>query len=426
MIRVIAPIFSLLLGVAILLTGQGLQGVLVPVRATLEAFPTVAVGFIGGFYFLGFTVGCWKGGKLIERAGHVRVFAAMTAVASVAPLLHGLWVNLWTWGLLRLTSGFCFAVLYVVIESWLNERSTNENRGSVFSAYIIINMVMLAVGQQMLLLHDPGELQLFAVASVLVSLASVPLLMSRREQPQPIEESHFNIGLLYRNSPSGMLGTLASGLANGSFWALAPVFTASVSSDVNLAATFMTASVIGGAVGQWPLGWWSDRVDRRYVLISTCLAALVIDLTAWQFAPQFAVPGVLGLGFAWGALAFPVYSLSVAQANDRADPGTFVMISSGLLLMYGVGAVIGPFISSAVMTGLGASSLFLFAAVVHGCLVLFIVLRRARESETPEQDVRDFNDSLTSALTASHVYEEELEAEWEEAKSKADRVIAGE
>ena len=346
MVKAIAPIASLLFGVAILLTGQGLQGVLVPVRATLEDFSTLAVGFIGAFYFLGFTYGCWKGADMIRRAGHVRAFAAMTAVASVAPLLHGLWVNLWTWGALRLTTGFCFAVLYVVIESWLNERANNDNRGSVFSAYIIINMTMLAAGQQMLILDDPGKLNLFAIASVLVSLAAVPVLMSRGEQPEEVTHSRIKLRDLYRNSPSGMLGSLTSGLTNGAFWALAPVFITAVTHEIKMVAWFMTVAVLGGALGQWPLGWWSDRVDRRYVQVWVCFAVVFMELALWKFAPQLGESTILVLGFLWGALAFPLYSISVAQANDRALPGTFVMISSGLLLMYGAGAIIGPVLAS--------------------------------------------------------------------------------
>lgn len=411
MIRAIASVATLLLGVAILLAGQGLQGVLLPVRATLEQFSAFAVGLIGGFYFLGFTVGCWKGGDLIRRAGHIRVFAAMTAIASAVPLLHGLWINLWFWGLLRIASGFCFAVLYVVIESWLNERASNQNRGTVFSAYIIINMTMLAAGQQMLLLADPAHLNLFAGASVLVSLAAVPLLMSRGEQPRQAEISHLDLRLLYTTSPSGMAGSLTSGLTNGSFWALAPVFTAALTQDVSMAAWFMTSVVLGAAVGQWPLGWWSDRVDRRYVLVGACLAGLAVDLALWRISPVFGVAGILALGFCWGALAFPLYSLSVAQANDRADPGTLVTISSGLLLMYGAGAVVGPLVSSGIMTRFGPGSLFLFAAIMHLGLAVYVIARRQRESEVALEEHTDFSDALTSSLTASQVYEEEIESE---------------
>ncbi|MDX1555081.1 MAG: MFS transporter [Xanthomonadales bacterium] len=409
--RAIASVATLLLGVAILLAGQGLQIVLLPVRATLEQFSALGVGYIGALYFLGFTFGCWKGSELLRRAGHVRTFGAMTAVASAVPLLHGLWVNLWTWGIMRFATGFCFAVLYVVIESWLNERSTDENRGTVFSVYIVINMTMIAVGQQMLLLADPKALDLFAVASMLVSLAAVPVLMSRREEPQQIEESYFSLKMMYQNSPTGMLGSLTSGMTNGAFWALAPVFAVAVTQEVAMAAWFMSAVVIGGAVGQWPLGWWSDRTDRRIVLIVACAAATIVGVILWQLAPRISALGILALGSLWGALAFPVYSVSVAQANDRAEPGTFVMISSGLLLMYGLGAVAGPFISSGVMTLIGDGGLFLFAAFGHLALTVYIILRLRSEKYEEDEEQTEFSEALTSALTTSQVYTRSVEHE---------------
>ncbi|MCJ7816210.1 MAG: MFS transporter, partial [Xanthomonadales bacterium] len=166
--RILLPVAPLLIGVAILLTGQGLQGTLLPVRANMEGFSTLAIGLMGGAYFFGFTLGCLRGSTLLRKVGHIRVFAAMTAAASAAPLLHGLWQEPWLWWLLRFVTGYCFAVLYVVIESWLNEQSTNETRGAVFSAYTLITLTVLAVGQQMLLLYDPAQMSLFAIASAIV------------------------------------------------------------------------------------------------------------------------------------------------------------------------------------------------------------------------------------------------------------------
>ena len=408
MIRALTSVATLLLGVAILLTGQGLQGVLLPVRASMEDFSTVAIGFIGATYFLGFTAGCWIGPDLIRRAGHVRVFAAMTALASASPLLHGLWVNLWSWGVLRVITGFCFAVLYVVIESWLNERATNDNRGQVFSAYILINMTVLAVGQQMLLLRDPQDLDLFALASVLVSLAAVPVLMSRAESPRTMEEEYrFDFRGLYRTSPAGMLGSLVSGLANGSFWAMAPVFATALSSDLWLSAWFMTAVVLGGAAGQFPLGWLSDRIDRRHVLAGISLVSALLGLAIFGLSPALSNLFILALGFLWGAVAFPVYSISAAHANDRASPDTYVMVSSGLLLMYGLGAVIGPFVASGFMTWVSAGALFLFTAIVHLLLAAYVWLRSLRRDQAPVSEQTEFNDALTAVVTASTVYEEE-------------------
>lgn len=408
MIRALASVAALLLGVAILLTGQGLQGVLLPVRATLESFSTVAIGVIGATYFLGFTAGCWMGPDLIRRAGHVRVFAAMTALASAAPLLHGLWINLWSWGLLRVISGFCFAVLYVVIESWLNERATNENRGQIFSAYILINMTVLAVGQQILLLDDPEKLDLFALASVLVSLAAVPVLMSRAASPHAGEDSPgVDFLALYAISPAGMLGSLTSGLTNGAFWALAAVFAAAQSGDVSLSAWFMTAVVLGGAAGQFPLGWLSDRIDRRYVLASISVAAGVVGLLVQLIMPGLGKLPLLVAGFTWGALAFPVYSISAAHANDRATPETYIMMSSGLLLMYGLGAVTGPIVASAFMAWLSERALFLFATLAHLSLATYVVLRSLRRDPVKPSEHTDFSDALASVVTASTIYEEE-------------------
>lgn len=234
--QALAPVAALLIGVSILLTGQGLQGTLLPVRASLENFSTLSIGIIGGAYFLGFTLGCLKCGELIQRVGHVRVFAAMTALASATPLLHGLLLNPWTWGLFRFLTGFCFAVLYVVIESWLNDQSSNENRGVVFSTYVLITLVMLALGQMLTLLYDPQEMQLFAIASVLVSIAAIPVVLSKSVSPSIPESASLDIRRLYRISPAGTVGCLAVGLTNGAFWSLAPVFAANYFGDISLAA----------------------------------------------------------------------------------------------------------------------------------------------------------------------------------------------
>lgn len=410
MIRAIASIAALLTGVAILLVGQGLQGTLLPVRATMENFSTLAVGTFGATYFLGFAIGCLRGPTLVQRVGHVRVFAAMTALASAAPLLHGLWINLWSWSVLRFVSGFCFAVLYVVIESWLNETSTNDNRGSVFSAYVLINMTMLAVGQQMLLLDDPAVMTLFALASVLVSLAALPVVLSTAPSPREVQDVKLDVSHLYRTSPAGMLGSLATGLANGSFWSLAPVFTISWSSDIALTAWFMSAVVIGGAISQWPLGALSDRIDRRYVMAICAAFATAVSIAIWIFSARMTPAGIILIGGLWGAAAFPLYSISVAHANDYAAENEFVVVSSGLLLMYGIGAVAGPLIASGLMQIMGAAGLYVFTGAVHAVLLVYLFVRRYRRSRAAPGEQIPFSDALTAANTRSQVFEHEIES----------------
>jgi len=409
MIRILTPVAPLLIGVAILLTGQGLQGTLLPVRANLEGFSALSIGLMGGAYFFGFTLGCLRGSNLVRRVGHIRVFAAMTAAASAVPLLHGLWQEAWLWWLLRAITGYCFAVLYVVIESWLNEQSTNETRGAVFSAYTLITLTVLAGGQQMLLLYDPQTMALFAIASAVVSMAAIPVVLSVAPSPAHTEaEVRLNLRRLLRIAPAGAIGCLTAGLANGSFWALAPVFVSGYSADVSLAAWFMTAAVLGGAVGQWPLGRWSDRVDRRWVLVFAGLSGMITGLVIWWFFAGVSSLSLMLMSAAWGAVAFPIYAISVAAANDKAEQGEYVQISSGLLLMYGLGAIAGPFISPLVMNFAGPGGLYLFAATVHLVFVIYILLRIIRRAPAHEEDQLPFADSLASAQTASHIYEEEM------------------
>lgn len=405
----LAPVAALLLGVSILLAGQGLQGTLLPVRASLEAFSTVSIGLMGAAYFLGFTLGCLKGGDLVKRVGHVRVFLAMTALGSAAPLVHGLVLNPVAWGLLRMLAGFCFAVLYVVIESWLNESSTNENRGVVFSTYVMISLSVLAAGQMMTLLYEPTGFQLFAIASVLVSLGAIPVALSTAPTPAKPQRVELNLPKLYRISPAASIGCLTTGLANGAFWSLAPLFTQSVSSQTSLAAWFMTSTVIGGALSQWPLGYASDKFGRRKILLGAAACGVVISIFIFDAIDSLTFVTTNIVGLAWGAIAFPLYAISVAHANDYVDANDYVMVSSGLLLLYGLGAIVGPFVASALMTVTGGSGLYIFTGVVHLAMVGFVTHRMIRRESAPDELHIAFGDALATAHTASQVYEEEIQ-----------------
>lgn len=408
MTKALAPVAALLISVSILLTGQGLQGTLLPVRASLEDFSTISIGAMGAAYFFGFTIGCLNGGELVRRVGHVRVFLAMSALASATPLVHGLIIQSLAWSALRMLTGFCFAVLYVVIESWLNERSSNENRGIVFSTYAMITLTVMAAGQMMTLLYDPSGLQLFVIASVLVSIGAVPVALSTSPTPEQPHTVSVDLKRLFKISPSGAFGCLVAGLANGAFWGLAAVFAASLRNDVSMAAWFMTAVVIGGAIGQWPLGMLSDSIGRRKVLIGVSMAAAGVGFALFLLAPTLNFLTANLLGVFWGALAFPLYTIAVAYSNDFAYPGEYVTVSSGLLLMYGIGATIGPFVASALMTWKEAGGLFLFTSLIHATLVAYVTIRFVRRRSHAEQPIA-FGDALSAAQTASQVYEEEIQ-----------------
>lgn len=417
MIRALAPVATLLLSAAILLAGQGLQGTLLPVRAGLEHFSTFEIGSLGAFYFFGFTMGCLRGGDLVQRVGHIRVFLAMSAMASAAPLLHGLVVHPWVWNALRFLTGFCLAALYIVIESWLNERATNENRGIIFSTYAMITLTVMAGGQLMTLLYDPLAWQLLVITSVLFSIGAVPIALSTSPTPNRPKSTSVDIPGLFVVSPTGTFGCFAAGLANGAFWSLAPVFAGAVGDVTKMAAWLMASAVVGGAVSQWPLGLLSDAISRRKVLAGVAVAAAAIGLTLAITADNAGPRAAMLLIALWGAMAFPLYTVAVAYANDYADPAEFVKVSGGLLFMYGIGAIAGPFIASLIMDWQGKSALFLFTSIIHVLLILVVVARFMVERKQAYQSV-PFGDALTAAQTASQVFEEEMHREYEEESGK--------
>ncbi|MDX1528482.1 MAG: MFS transporter [Gammaproteobacteria bacterium] len=402
MTKTIAPVAALLLSVAILLTGNGLQGTLLPVRAQLEAFTTLDIGILGSAYYLGFAAGCFYSPLLVRRVGHIRAFTAMSAVASAAVLIHAVYTYSWVWWVVRAITGFCFAALYAVIESWLNERATNETRGAIMSAYLIIQLTVITIGQMMITLSDPAQFPLFAMASILVSVAAVPVAMTAAAAPAPIEQVKVRIGHLIRVSPVGFAGSFAHGMAGGAFWSLAPVFAVANGMDVTGIAVFMSITVIGGAIGQYPMGRLSDRTDRRSVLIFVCAGAALAAFGMMFF--RFAgLQSLYAYAVLWGFFAFPLYAIAVAHANDFADPKEFVEVSSGLLLVYGAGAVIGPVIASEAIERFGADGLFGTTATVHLVLIGFVIWRmRARAA--PEEHGK-FIESLCATNTASATFD---------------------
>lgn len=396
----LAPIAALLLSVAFLLMGNGLQGTLLPIRASIEAFSTLEVGILGSSYFLGFATGCICGPGVVRRVGHIRAFTAMVSIASTVALVHALVPNPVVWWLLRAATGFCFAVLYMIIESWLNERSTNETRGSIFSIYTIINLSVLTLGQLMIILYDPAMFPLFALASILVSIAAVPVALTTAPAPAPLGDVRIRIRRLFGISPVGFGGCLAVGLANGSFWALGPVFAQQSGMNVAGVAFFMSVTVIAGALGQWPLGRASDMIDRRKVIIGACLAGALAGVGMVVFN-DFWDRGILAFSFLFGVFAFPLYALAVAHTNDFVPPKDYVEVASGLLLVFAIGAVIGPMVASAIMALAGPDGLFGFTAFVHGTMALFTIYRMRMRARPPEQERAAFRESLLTAQTVS-------------------------
>ncbi|MBZ6379906.1 MFS transporter [Pacificimonas flava] len=405
MLVALRPVAALLLSVALLLMGNGLQGALLPLRAAIENQTALEIGLLGSSYFAGFALGCLRAASFVQNVGHIRAFTAMVALASTTALLHALLVEPVFWWILRGITGFCFAVIFAIIESWLNEKATSSNRGTIFSVYMIINLTVITLGQLILTLGDPALFPLFCVASVLVSVAALPIALTRSAQPEPIAQTKVRIRKLFAQSPAGVMGALAVGLANGAFWALAPVFSAEHTGGLSAAdatAYFMSATVIGGAVGQWPLGALSDRIDRRIVMIFAAIAAAASGVLLALMPGLF--PGApFFFAFLFGAFSFPVNGLANAHMNDHVEPAGFVEAASGMLLTYGIGAVIGPFIASGLIDLFGVVALFLYTAAVHVALVLYIWLRIFARGAPEETEQVTFTESLIASTTVSGV-----------------------
>ncbi|MDE1174139.1 MAG: MFS transporter [Parvibaculaceae bacterium] len=388
--RTFASFVSLYLSTAILLIGNGLLGSLVPLRADADHLSATTLGWIGGAYFAGFLAGCVFCPRVVRRAGHIRSFGAFAAAASSAPLVLALIVEPLTWCFFRALTGFCFAGLYMVIESWINEKATNETRGSLFSIYLIVNFIGIVLGQLLLNAASPAGFVLFAIVSILTSAALIPVSLTRSVQPAPIQTVNIDVRAIYRLSPVGFVGCFVVGLTNSPFWTMGPVFATRAGLDIAGASYFMTSAILGGALAQWPVGRISDRVDRRKVIIGVCLVAAVGE-TLLMLAGSSGHPWLLlPAGFLFGCSALTLYSLCVAHANDNAGSREFVSVSSGLLVAYAGGAIIGPVAASWVTPLLGFPAIFLFMASIHGLFVLFVLYRITRKESVPAESRADF------------------------------------
>ena len=382
MLKTAAANWALLLGIGVLMLGHGLQGTLLGVRANIEGFAPVVIGVIMAGYSLGYLVGALRVQRLIARVGHVRVFAAVAAVASAAILLHAIFVNPIAWFALRFVTGYALAGIYIVAESWLNGSSSNEDRGGLLSLYMIVQSGGIAAGQFLLNLDDPARTDLFIVASVLLSVAIVPMLLS--SVPAPIVASARDLSLrdLYRVSPLGFVGMFGVGMAQSTLLGLGAVFAASLGFSLAAVSTFMALIFVGGMVLQWPIGRLSDLLDRRKVILGASLAAGA-TLAAAYIAVETGALVLTGLFFLYGGLCLPLYALCLAHTNDYLDNDQRVAASGTLSFVAGTGMIIGPLLASGAMQAVGPLGFVAFLFIVHAATSAFALYRMTRRAMVP-------------------------------------------
>ena len=445
MLAALAPTWALFLGLLLMTLAAGLQAVLLGVRAGMEGFSTVVTGLVMTGYFVGFFGGSLLAPQMIKRVGHVRVFAAVASLSSVAALVHALQVDPLSWTAMRFVTGFSFATLYIVAESWINDRASNQTRGQMLAIYMGVLMLGFGVGPFLVNLSDPLGYPLFLVSSILVSLALVPILLS--QSPAPLFEQPAKISLLalYRASPLGVVGVIAIGLTNSVLMSMGAVYGEEIGLSVAQISYFVAAIAIGGVIVQLPVGRLSDRFDRRLIITAVTFGAALTALfgglltqTALGVGDHPAAGGVpmtddVG-GMAWlmllialtGGLSLSMYSLVVSHTNDYLDPSQMVAASATLYLANGVGLTIGPIVVGGLMQSFGPEAFFLFLAVAHGALGVFALYRMTRRAALPLEEQGEYVPIVSVAATLSgeqmaeaaeeHAHQE---AEEEEAPVKA-------
>jgi MFS family permease len=376
MLHVLRTSWPLLLGMLLLLVGNGLQGTLLGIRGAIEGYDAETMALVMSAYYIGFLLGSRRATALIARVAHVRVFAALASLISAAFILYAAAPEVWVWTAMRLIVGFSFAGVYVVAESWLNDAATNETRGQALSIYMIVQMTGIISAQFMLNVADPAGYTLFVIMSVLVSVSFLPILLSTGTAPAFQTTKPMTLRQLFRISPLGCVGTFMLGGVYAGIFAMASVFGTAKGFSVAEISAFVAAIYAGGLALQFPIGWISDRMDRRILIMGLTLAGAAVTLVGALFSDSFAV--VAALGFIVGGVANPLYSLIIAYTNDFLEPSDMAAASGGLLFINGLGAITGPVIIGALMTRIGPDAFFGYIGTLFALIAAYALYRMSK------------------------------------------------
>ena len=380
--------WGLFTAVALVMVGNGLLVTLLGVRAEIEGFSTTTTGIVFAGYFIGFLGGAWIVPRFVVSVGHIRSYAALASIASAAALLHIVTASPGAWLFARLVTGFAMSGLFIIAESWLNDAATNETRGRLLSIYMVVMTGAFALGQLLLASGDPAGVVLFIVASVLVSIAVVPITLSASPTPDFTLSTSLPIRDVWRVAPLGLIGGFGNGLGVGAFFSLGAVYATRVGMSVNRIALFMGIAVLGSVILQAPIGIISDRIQRRQAILGLALlasgASLVMLFTDPLGLTAFGVVGLVG------GLSFPMYSLALSHINDHVPYGTAVAVSSLYVFVTGVGAIIGPILGAVMIDSLGPDGLFWLMAWTNAAIAAFALLRISTRPGLPVKEQRAF------------------------------------
>ena len=397
--KILKNSWALFLGMSLIMLAHGYQGSLLGVRAVSEEFSLTATGFMLSGYYVGYFIGARTITNLISRVGHIRTFAAFASIASIVVLLHSILINPYTWFILRVVTGISMVSIYTIAESWLNDRSSNKNRGSILSIYMIVLYGSMALGMFFLNFSSPVKFQPFILISLFMSLALIPILLSKKKGPTFKRITGMSLKELYKVSPLGMVGSLFYGTAQSALFSLIPVYAASMNFTILEISIVTFLIAISGALSQWPIGKFSDTFDRRRVIIYTTFAAAFFALCSIFASGTMFYDGMLGSSKTWFYIfvvlfafaSLPMFAIIFAHTNDYIPKEKFVAAGAGLQFAFGLGAISGPFLCSMLMNSIGPNGYFVFLIIFHSVIGIFALYR---------MKIRDTRDNPDSQFTA--------------------------
>ncbi len=371
--RIALRSWGLFAGLLLMMLSNGLLVTLIGLRAELEGFTTQTTGVVMASYYVGFLGGARLVPHFVGSVGHIRVFAALASLASVAPLIHAIDLSPFTWGAMRLITGFAYAGLYITAESWINDSATNRNRGLLLSVYMVVIMGGIAAGQGLLALGDPTKVTLFVASSVLVSASVIPVTLSVGPAPEFKYATKLAVREIWRLAPLGIMTGLGVGIANGALWGLGAVYATRVGMSSSRVGLFLAAAVAGPLVTQIPIGSMSDRIRRRWAVFLVTMGAALVAMWAVTVDPLSIV--MIAAVFLLGGLSFPLYSLGLSHINDQVPAGSTVAVSSLYVFVTGIGAIIGPPLAATTLDAFGPEGFFLTLAAVHAAIGVAALVR---------------------------------------------------
>ncbi len=395
MLQVLKSSWALLLGILLLMIGNGLQGTLLGVRGNLEGFSTVTMSIVMSAYFLGFLGGSRMAPLMIRRVGHVRVFAALASLISAVLILYPAIAHPAAWALGRVVIGFCFSGVYVTAESWLNHSASNETRGQALSLYMIVQMAGVVTAQGLFVLGDPSGYILFIISSVLVSVSFAPILLSISPTPAFDTTKPMSLRELYHLSPLSCVGMFMLGGVFSAQFGMASVYGSLAGFTLGQISMFVSAMTIGALLWQFPIGWFSDRMDRRVLIIVISAIGGVAAVLGFLFQNQFTL--LLSASFIVGGMANPLYALLIAYTNDFLEHDDMAAAAGGLVFINGLGAITGPLITGWLMGLVGPGGFFLFLAGLLVSLALYGAYRTTQRAAPAIEDTGSYSPVLPTA-----------------------------